>query len=64
MTKQKSTPSPKIFIDLVSMCFKIMFALVLIINIVWAIIYFKPQGSRVQINQSGANDVVHQASTD
>ena len=42
--------------------FKVFFWIFLVTNIVWAIIYFKPQGSRVQINQSGAHDIVHSVS--
>lgn len=62
MASRKSTPSPKVFIDLISLCFKILLVIFLATNLVWMIIYFKPQGSRVQINQSGAHDMVHSIS--
>lgn len=64
MVLGKTTPSPKVFVDLISLCFKILFAMVFLTNLVWAIIYFKPQGSRVEINQSGAHDTVHSISAE
>lgn len=64
MVKTKNSPSPNLLGDVVFLCFKIFFAIFLVTNIVWTIIYFKPHGSRVEINQSGHHDIVHQVSAE
>lgn len=61
MSKQ-SIPTPNLIAEVVMLCFKIFLAIFVVTNIVWAVIYFKPQGSRVEINQSGAHDIVHEVS--
>lgn len=60
--KNKSVPTPNLIAEVVMLCFKIFLAIFVVTNIVWAVIYFKPQGSRVEINQSGAHDIVHKVS--
>lgn len=60
--KNKSIPTPNLIAEVVSLCFKIFLAIFIVTNAVWAVIYFKPQGSRVEINQSGAHDIVHKVS--
>ena len=60
--KNKSVPTPNLIAEVVSLCFKIFLAIFIVTNVVWAIIYFKPQGSRVEINQSGSLDTVHDIS--
>lgn len=56
---KKSIPTPNLIAETVMLCFKIFLAIIIFTNLVWAVIYFKPQGSRVQINQSGPHDIVH-----
>ena len=60
MNKQ-SISTPNLIAEVVMLCFKIFLAIFLVTNIVWAIIYFKPT-SHVEINQSGAHDIVHEVS--
>ena len=61
MSKQ-SIPTPNLIAEAVMLCFKIFLAIFVVTNIIWAVIYFKPQGSHVEINQSGAHDIVHEVS--